>query len=119
MNRCAFKHDANQKTKFAVANSDLENEYKMANEEIDKLKSELKDLKKEIDMKEKKLLESKTEIEQLKIELTHYQESDRELVIEKVTKRVENVEKERNLQNQLAQKQIYHEIRPDIETTVS
>ena len=119
MKMCAFKHDANQKTKFAVASSDLEDKYNMVNEEINKLKSELTDLKREINMKERELLKSKMEIEQLKKELTHYQESEKESIIKNDTKLVENVKKDMDLQNHLAQKHIDHVIRPDIETTVS
>ena len=121
MNMCAFKHVI-EKSKVAVDRSDFENEYKIVNEEINKLKDEITDLKREISVKEKELVESKTEIEHLKKELTqkqNYPKSDKELLEKNDHKLVEDDKEHMDLQNQLALKQTSHGIRPDIPKTIS
>ena len=121
MNMCAFKH-AIQKSKVAVDSTDFENEYKMVNEEINKLKDEITDLKREISVKEKELVTSKAEIEHLKKELTQkqqYPESDKELLVKTDNKLIENDKEDLDLGNELALKQTSDGKRPDILTTVS
>ena len=101
---CAFKHVI-EKSKVAVDRSDFENEYKIVNEEINKLKDEITDLKREISAKEKELVRSKTEIEHLKKELTQkqeYPESDKELLVKSDNKPIENDKEDVDMENQHA-----------------